>query len=221
VPGISQTNRTKPEPQRFPKDPDLLRRLLAERLELLDLVVLDPQDMERLRRSPEVAAILARYVANGGSLFAYVATAGDYRHAIGAPLRIEEMSKPTRRLGLAPGELDGLIPKLKRKDVKVKSKRSLPEVAELPATWRALAYTRGARRPRIIERGGSGEAGYVVLWLDDPHSFRGRWGGTRAKVEEIRTRLEEHVLLQARAQMSRRFDRSETLQPCTASTASP
>lgn len=206
-----------PSPERFPRDTDRLRRLLAERLEYLDLVVLDPVDMVQLGRSPEVAALFDRYLASGGSLFAYVSAVGDYRQVIGAPLAIERMSKKTRRLDLAPGEVEGLIAKLDRKEVKVKSKRALPEVADLSSTpWRTLAYTRKGRRPRIVERGGQVQGGYVALWLDDPQAFRGRWGGTRPKVEETRGRVEAHVMQQARNLMRRRFDRTALVtQPCT------
>ncbi len=210
------TSRT---PEQLRKDPSFLRKLLAERLEFLDLVVLDPEDMAHLRRSPEVAALFARYVASGGSLFAYVAEVGDYRQILGVPLAVEKLSKKTRRLDLAPGEVEGLISKLDRKEVKVKSKRALPEVADLSTPWRTLAYTRKGRRPRIIERGGQVQGGYVVLWLDDPDAFRSRRGGTRPKVEETRARVEDHVIQQARNLMRRRFDRSTlTLQPCAPAT---
>lgn len=198
------------------RDPGFLRKLLVGHLALIDLVILDPEDMARLRRSPDVAAIFAQYVASGGSLFAYVSEIGNYRQVIGAPLAIEKLSKRTRRLDLAPGEVDGLISKLDRKEVKVKSKRALPEVTDLSTPWRTLAYTRKGRRPRIIERGGQVQGGYVALWLDDPQAFRSRWGGTRPKVEETRGRVEDHVMQQARALMRRRFDRSsQALQPCT------
>lgn len=198
------------------RDPSFLRKLLAGHLALIDLVVLDPEDMARLRRSPEVAAIFAQYLASGGALFAYVSEVGNYRQVIGAPLAIEKLSKRTRRLDLAPGEVEDLIPKLSRKEVKVKAKRQLPEVADLSTPWRTLAYTRKGRRPRIVERGGQVEGGYVALWLDNPQAFRGRWGGTRPKVEEARGRVEEHVIQQARALMRLRFDRSsQALQPCT------
>lgn len=203
-------------PEELLKNPVFLRTLLAERLEYLDLVVLDQEDMARLRRSPEVAGIFSRYVASGGALFAYVADAGDYRQVIGAPLAIEKLSKRTRRLDLAPGEVDGLIPKLSRKEVKVKSSRALPEVADLSTPWRILAYTRKGRRPRIVDRGGQVEGGYAALWLDNPQAFRSRWGGTRPKVEETRGRVEDHVIQQARTLMHRRFDRSnQAMQPCT------
>lgn len=213
--------RTPLTPEQVLEDPKILRRLLAERLEYLDLVVLDPVDMVQLRREPEVAGILARYVASGGSLFAYVSAVGDYRQIIGVPLSIEKLSRrKTRRLDLAPGEVEGLIAKLARREVKVKAKRSLPEVADLSSTpWRTLAYTRKGRRPRIIERGGQEQGGYVTLWLDDPLAFRGRRGGTRPKVEEARGRVEAHVMQQARNLMRRRFDRSLlTLQPCAPAT---
>ncbi len=207
-------------PEQLLKDPVFLRTLLAERLEYLDLVVLDQEDMARLRRSPEVAGIFSRYVASGGALFAYVADAGDYRQVIGAPLAIEKLSKRTRRLDLAPGEVAGLIPKLKRREVKVKSSRALPEVADLSAPWRILAYTRKGRRPRIVDRGGQVEGGYAALWLDNPQAFRSRWGGTRPKVEETRGLVEDHIMQQARTLMRRRFDRSgQALQPCTPPTA--
>jgi hypothetical protein len=214
------TEKTSPPPERFPRDPESLRRLLADHLEYLDLVVLDPVDMVQLRRSPEVAAIFARYVASGGSLFAYVSAVGDYRQVIGTPFIIEKMSRRTKRLDLAPGEVEGLIPQFDRKEVKVKAKRALPEVADLPASWRTLAYTRKGRRPRIVERAGRQDGGgYVVFWLDDPLAFRSRWGGTRPKVEETRGLVEDHVMQQARALMRQRFDRSsQALQPCTAPT---
>lgn len=206
----------------FPRDPNLLRKLLAARLEMLDLIVLDPVDMVQLRSSPEVAGILARYVASGGSIFAYVSAEGDYGPVIGLPLRVDRLSRPSRRLDLSPGEVEGLIPQFDRKEVKVKAKRALPEVEELSNSWRILAYTRRERRPRIIETvGRQTGAGYIALWLDDPQSFRSRWGGTRPKVEETRAGVETHVLQRARAMMHQRFDRpAQAQQPCVAPASS-
>lgn len=214
---VSVEKRTPPPSDPFPRDPDLLRKLLAARLEVLDLIVLDPVDMAQLRKSPEVAGILARYVASGGSIFAYVSAVGDYGPVIGSPLTVDRLSRPSRRLDLSPGEVEGLIPRFDRKEVKVKAKRALPEVENLPASWRTLAYTRQERRPRIIETAGRQTgSGYVALWLDDPQSFRSRWGGTRPKVEETRAGVEAHVLQRARAMMHQRFDRpAQAVQPCT------
>jgi hypothetical protein len=199
-----------PPPPELPRDPDELRKLLARHLEVIDLLVLDPRDMAQLRRSPDVAAIVERYVEAGGTLFAFVSETGDYGEVVGAPLVIEALSKPTDRFELAVGEVAGIVPQFDKKKMDVKSKRALPELSKLPprAAWRVIAFTRGRQDPRILERGKQDEGGYVVLWLDDPDSFRGRLGGTVPKVEETRARLEERVLEWARYLMYRRYDKT-------------
>lgn len=207
---VAPQEETVPPPPRLPRDPDELRKLLARHLEVIDLLVLDPKDMAQLRRSLEVAAIVERYVEAGGTLFAFVSEAGDYGEVVGAPLVIEAVSKPTDRFELAAGEVAGLLPQFDKKKMDVKSKRALPEFSKhMPgASWRVLAFTRGRQDPRILERGRQDEGGCVVLWLDDPDSFRGRLGGTVPKVEETRARLEERVLEWARYLMYRRYDKT-------------
>jgi hypothetical protein len=197
-----------PPPPQLPRDPDELRQLLALHLEVIDLLVLDPQDIAQLRHSPEVAAIVKRYVERGGALFAFISETGDYEEVVGAPLAIEATGKPTDRFTLAPGEIAGIVPRFDKK-VNAKSKRALPELAKLPsqAPWRVIAFTQGRKEPRIIERGKREGGGYVALWLDDPESFRGRLGGTVPKVEETRAKLEEHILDWARYLMYRRYDK--------------
>lgn len=193
-----------PKPSPFPKDPDALRKLLAERLEVIDLLVLDPVDMVQLRQSPEVAGIIARWVAAGGSLFAFVSSPGDYRDAVGAPLAVEALSKRTKRFDLAPGAVPGIV-QITKKKVKSKGRRRLPELTDLDRAWRVLAYTKAGKGARIIERGTRGQGGYVVLWFDDPETFRGRWGGTRPEVEQTRANVEEHVFRWSRDLMRARF----------------
>jgi curli production assembly/transport component CsgG len=200
-PGKVDPQRTAPS-----RDTDRLRTLLAQHLEMIDLLVLDPRDMVRLRRSPEVADIVRRYVAAGGALFAFISAAGDYESAVGAPLSIEKMGRRTRRFQLAPGDVRGIVPTFEKKRVKVKSKRSLPELSAVEGPWRAVAFTQGKKEPRIIERGTRGEGGYVALWLDDPESFRGILGGTVQAVEETRANVEDRVLRWARFLMYRRYD---------------
>jgi hypothetical protein len=198
-----QSKPAPPPPPAFPRDPDVLRKLLAERLELIDLLVLDPVDMTQLRESPDVAGILTRWVAAGGTLFAFVSSPGDYRDVVGAPLTIEAMSKKTKRFDLAPGKVPGLVQVAKKK-VKSKGRRRLPEIDNLDRSWRVLAYTRSNSGPRIIEKAAKGE-GHVVLWFDDPESFRGFFGGTRPEVEQTRANVEGHVLRAARSLMRSRF----------------
>jgi hypothetical protein len=210
-----------PKPDPFPRDPALLRNLLAQRLSVLDLLVLDPIDMAQLRRFPEVAGIIARFVESGGSLFAFIASPGDYRPLVGAPLAVESMSKPSKRFDLTPGELAGLVEAPTKKKSKVKTRRPLPEISELPAPWRVIAYSKQGRKPRIIERGTQGQGGYVVLWLDNPESFRGRWGGTRSEVEQTRANVEDHVIKKAREVMRSRFDPAVASAPCSAPASFP
>ena len=205
-------------PAKAPSHPDLLwdqdklRQLLAERLDLIDLLVLDARDIAELQRSPEVAAIVERYVEGGGSLFAFVSRNGDYGQLLGAPLSIEKASRKTRRFALTAGTVKGIVPAFDKKKVKVKSKRALPEIADFPTNgigpWRVLAFTEGFKEPRIIERGARTEGGYVALWLDDPASFHGPFGGTVPKVEEARRNVEDRVLDWSRYLMYRRYDKT-------------
>lgn len=192
----------------LPRDPDRLRELLARHLQLIDLLILDDKDMAQLRRSPEVAVIIERYVEAGGSLFAFVTEGGEYGPVVGAPLLIERLSKPTDRFEIAPGEVRGIVPVFDKK-IDVKSKRELPDLAvPVGGSWRVLAFSQGNKRPRVIERGSYANGGYVALWFDDPVSFRGTFGGTVAEVEATRANMEEHVLEWARFLMYRRYDKS-------------
>jgi hypothetical protein len=157
-----------------------------------------------------VAAVVERYIENGGTLFAFVSETGDYGEVVGAPLVIESVSKPTDRFELTAGEVAGVLPQFDRKKMDVKSKRPLPQLAKLPPKnpWRVVAFTQGRKNPRILESGRPDGGGCAVLWLDDPDSFRGRLGGTVPKVEETRSRLEERVLDWARYIMYRRYDKT-------------
>ncbi|HEX6901112.1 MAG TPA: CsgG/HfaB family protein [Thermoanaerobaculia bacterium] len=71
--------------------PDELRELVR-RLDVIDLLVLGPQDMVRFRESPKLAALVRDYVEKGGALFAFVSEPGDYGEIVGAPLDL-----PARR----------------------------------------------------------------------------------------------------------------------------
>lgn len=191
-----------------PHDPDDLRALLARRLRIVDLLVLDARDMAQLRKSPEVAAIVRRFVDEGGALFAFVAEMGDYGELVGAPLVVDAVGKPTDRFTLAPGDVKGFDLQLAKK-VEVPSRRALPAVTKLSpeGPWRVLAFTEGREAPRIIERGRREDGGYVALWLDDPGSFRSPLGGTVPQVEAARARLEDRILQRARYLMVRRYDK--------------
>lgn len=204
-----------------PKEAEALYALLAEHLVDVDLLLLDGRDMEQLRRLPAAAAVIERYVAAGGALFAFVTQPGRYGRVVGAPLDVEKLGKRTKRFELASGAAGGIVPTFQHRRVKVKSKRALPVVAEPPISgpWRVLAYGKGHKEPRILELGRRNEGGYVALWLDDPKSFRGVFGGTVKEVEETRANVEGHVLDWARYLVARRYDKgSQQCGPATPST---
>jgi hypothetical protein len=97
------------------------------------------------------------------------------------------------------------------KKVKVKTKRVLPEMQrfDTASTWRVLAYGKGHRDVRILEKGYRDQGGYVAVWLDRPAAFRGRWGGTVPEVEEARSRIERYVMDWARSVMQRRYGKAD------------
>ncbi len=204
---VAEEKKAPPKPE-LPRDPEELRKLLAHRLEAIDLLVLDSRDMTHLRKSPEVAAVIQRYIASGGSLFAFVSENGNFEDVVGVPLTVEKLSKPTNHFDLAPGAVPGLALHFDKKQPNVKSKRPLPEIQHLDPSWRVVAFTEGRKEPRIIESGLRDKGGYVALWLDDPESFRGSFGGTVPEVEKARGTVEERILQWARFLMYRRFDKS-------------
>lgn len=215
------TKKPVPPPPPAPIDPksllvdvDALRSLFASRLQDLDLLVLDDEDLARIREMPEVSAILTRYVEAGGSLFTFATEDGDYSRVLGSPLVLRADGKPTEKFEITPGEVSGVALRVGGKKVKVKTKRVLPEVQRLDATaaWRVLAFGKGHRDVRILERGYRDQGGYVAIWLDRPASFRGHWGGTVAEVEEVRSRIEKYVMDWARSVMQRRYGKADASQ---------
>jgi hypothetical protein len=206
-----------PAPPKLPHDLDALRKLLAQHLEVIDLLVLDPRDMAQLRRSHEVSAIVERYVDAGGALFAFVSEKGDYQDIVGAPFSLEKGHK-SKRFEVSEGDVRDVVPSFEKK-VKVKSKRALPELksAAPDNSWRVIAFTKERSEPRLVERGKREKGGYVALWLDDPASYYGPLGGTVKEVEETRDKVEEHVMEWTHLLMKRRYDKSsEQAQPAAA-----
>ncbi len=210
VPDALPAEPAEPVEPPLPRDPDELRALLAKRLEALDLLILDDEDMAQLQRFPDIGLILDRYVKAGGAAFAFISEPGTYELVLGAPLAVEAKDKPTSRFNVAPGEVSGLQLAVNKKKVEVKGKRVVPEVRRFDqgGLWRVLAFTQGRKSPRILEKGHRDQGGYVAVWLDSPETFRGRRGGTVPEVEEIREKVEKHVFDWARFLMYRRFDKA-------------
>lgn len=208
VPAAGKPSETvsRPTPEPLPRDPEKLRALLAKHLEDVDLLIFDDEDMARLRRAPEVAAIVQRYVASGGVLFGFVSEAGDYRAISGASLSIETKGRKTNRFELAPGDVRGVEMRLQEKKVKIHGKHELPQLSDLEPGWRVVAFTKGRKEPRIVERCDREKGGCAILWCDRPDSFHGWAGGAVPEIEAARIAVERHVLDWSRYLMYRRYD---------------
>jgi hypothetical protein len=197
------------EPESLPRDPAELRELLSERLQEIDLLVLYDQDMERLLRRAEEAEVIRDYVDQGGAIFAFVSAVGDYQKILGAPLAIEDKPKNTDRFELSTGDVAS-IRLATAKKVRVASKRPLPrfENERVGSEWRVLAFSRGRKDPRIVERGFRDRGGYVLVWCDDPTAVRGRKREDMSAVEAARAEVAKRALVWARYLMYRRYDSS-------------
>jgi len=180
-------------------------------------LVLDHKDMASLLQYPETAAVIQRYVASGGSLFAFTAETGDYTKIVGAPFTIEAKGRESDRFEIVSGDVSGLALQLDKKKVKVKSDRVVPQVKEVgkPGAWRVVAFTSGRKDPRIVEHGGRDREGYVALWCERPDVFYGRRGGTVPEVETIRAKVERYVFNWARTVMLSRYDDKRQQQQAT------
>lgn len=186
--------------------------LIERRLGQVDLLVLDDEDTAGLRRTPDLAEVVARWLDSGGALFAFVAEKGDYGAVLRAPL-LAQKGRRTARFNLAPAaESDLAVPAMKKK-VKVKSGRRLARLERLGGAgrpWRVLAVDAKRGEPRIVERGLRDRGGYVLVWVDRPESFRGLFGGMVPEVEAVRAEVEQRVLDWARYLMYRRYDSAGT-----------
>lgn len=191
----------------LPKEPAALRSMLARRLQDLDLLVLDDEDMRRIRENPEVAAIVRRYVESGGAVYAFISEPGEYGPILGKSLTIKEGRK-SRRFEVAQGDIPTVRLKMPKKKVSLKSRRPLlqPDLAS-DRNWRIMAFTKERSGPRILEQGGREEGGYVAVWLDQPSLFQSRFLGNRLPaIEQTRATVEGHVVDWARFLMYRRYD---------------
>jgi hypothetical protein len=181
--------------------------LLAQRLETIDLLVLDDKDMSRVREHPEVASILERYVSAGGALFAFISKEGDYGSFLGGPLSLKAIERSSR-FDLSPGDVGEIYLMTGKAEIALSSDRAVlqPE-SSLDGSWRVLAYGQGSKRPRLFERGDQAQGGYVAIWLDQPDLFQSRFSGSRIPdVEAARADVEKRVLNWARYLAYRRYD---------------
>lgn len=138
----------------------------ARRLQAIDLLILDQADMGRLLVLPDAARVIRAWVDQGHALVVFVTEPGRYGSLLGAPLEVRGWPTYSSQLKLSPGLLRDLR---LRKKILLEDSRRLPKVRrkdDALAGWRVLAYGNKKRTPRILERGGGGQGGYVLVWLD-------------------------------------------------------
>lgn len=202
----------KPVPPPQPADPEVLRAELVDRLQDVDLLVLNDDDMSRLRAHPEVAGLVQNYVDAGGALLAFVGDPGDYRGITGAPLVVDPKSKSTRSLRLSEGDALTASLTLSKKEWTVPSSRRLPRMKRFQndGSWRVVAFTKRNKGVRIVERGQRDHGGYVLVWFDRPQAFQaGQGGGRNPDVDLVRSQIERRALDWARHLMERRYSQTE------------
>lgn len=190
----------------LPAEPKALRKLLAHRLEDVDLLVLDGWDLRRLRRFPEVRSVLAKYVETGGALVVFATEPGHYGPVLGVPLFIDEKRKRTRKLRLQAGSPKVLdLPGEKQK---VRRRRALPrfDLETSGDGWRVLAYGPRPEHPRILERGRRDEGGYVLVWGDHPRALTARKAQWARQIGEVRRQVADRAIDWARFLMYRQYD---------------
>ena len=140
--------------------------ILASRLQDIDLLILDEDDMSRMRVFPELATVIRSWVESGHSLMAFVTREGDYENVLGKPLRMRRRSSSADRVRL---NFEGGDPTYDY-DVEIGSRRELPRLKtknfKSSSEWRIVAYTKKEKRPRIVESGSPVEGGYIMVWFE-------------------------------------------------------
>ena len=150
---------------------DLLE--LERRLHNIDLLILDENDLSRMRVLPEAAAVVRAFVESGHALMAFITRPGDYRDILGVPLEIPRRSRRPRKMTLRPGKVSGF-----RLDetIRLGTRRRVPKLKErkhLNSPWRVLGYAKKGKRPCLVESVSPEGGGYVMVWLDSAFARAG------------------------------------------------
>lgn len=206
LPETSTGEGAEARPFELPAKPETLRELLTQRLEHVDLLVLDGWDLQRLQTYLEVRSILAGFVETGGALVAFATEPGYYGPVLGVPLSIDQKRKRTRKLRLEPGNGDLLaLPEIQQK---VRRRRAVPrfDLDKSGNHWRVLAYGHRKGQPRILERGRRQDGGYVLIWGDHPGALEARHLKWARQIDQVRRRVADRAMDWARFLMYREYD---------------
>lgn len=142
---------------------------LADQLRDIDLLILNEDDMSRIRVFPELAGVIRRYIDDGHSLMAFIAREGDYQNVLGRSLTLKrKFSTSTKvRLNFEAGD-----PKFEY-DVDLGWIRPLLKLKKRkqPAEWRVVSYTKKQKKPRVVESGSLDAGGYVMVWFETSRAW--------------------------------------------------
>lgn len=146
---------------------------LERRLRNIDLLILDENDLSRLRMLPEAAALIRRFVESDHALMAFITSPGDYQEIVGVPLDIPRRSQRSRKVTIRPGQVSGF-----RLDqtIRLGARRRVPKLKEhkhLGPPWRVLGYAKKGKRPCLLEWASPERGGYVMAWLDSAFARAG------------------------------------------------
>lgn len=139
---------------------------LERRLRNIDLLILDENDLNRLRVLPDAAAVVRRYVESGHALMAFITEAGDYQDILGVALEVPRRSRRSKKVTIRPGQVSGFS---LDQTIELGASRPVPRVKEhkhLGARWRVLGYAKKGKKPCLLEWADPEQGGYVMAWLD-------------------------------------------------------
>lgn len=139
---------------------------LERRLRDIDLLILDENDLSRLRVLPDAAAVVGRYVESGHALLAFITEPGDYQDILGVPLEIPRRARRSRKVAIRPGQVSGFA---LDQTIELGASRVVPKVKEhkhLGSRWRVLGYAKKGKKPCLLEWASPERGGYVMAWLD-------------------------------------------------------
>lgn len=139
---------------------------LRIRLQNIDLLLLNEDDLRRLKDRPEVSTVIRQYVGSGHALLAFANEVGSYDSVLGAPLTISKR-KRSRKLRLHPGDVSSFSIQENLRLVRRRPSPRFQRKKERLPGWRVLAYEKKGKRPRLLERDGACCGGYVMVWLED------------------------------------------------------
>ena len=164
------------------------RRLAYLRQSLLknvDLIVLDDDDIDKLKGLPDLAEVIRSFVAEGRAVMAYVSRPGDYSRVLGPGLVVDPKPRSVKSLEFYPGDVRQFLDR--KIEISLDEKRNVHHLSNAKkgaGGWTRLALRKKGRDPLIVERGDFDGGGYVVVWVDSLDNVNEHSKSLKEKVEK-------------------------------------